>query len=227
MTTSNQTRNKKIFFFSIFLIPSLLCLGFYYFAIRKPLTQGRKNIFVKLPHYGPSQFNGKDSTFYVLPDFKFVNQSNEVISNTTIKNKIYVIGVANFNSNQANQIAAQLYRAQDKLSYLKKDFKIVTVLNEIPSDTLNNLKAFAEKVHAEAKIWQIVAGNQQELLSIFNQNTLFNDKPVSFVNDMELLLIDRNNQIRGCYNGGSLKEVNRLIDEVVVLAAEYGKIKNM
>ena len=204
-----------------------MCLGFYYFAIRKPLTQGRKNIFVKLPHYGPSQFNGKDSTFYVLPDFKFVNQSNEVISNTTIKNKIYVIGMANFNSNQANQIAAQLYRAQDKLSYLKKDFKIVTVLNEIPSDTLNNLKAFAEKVHAETKIWQIVAGNQQELLSIFNQNTLFNDKPVSFVNDMELLLIDRNNQIRGRYNGGSLKEVNRLIDEVVVLAAEYGKIKNM
>jgi cytochrome oxidase Cu insertion factor (SCO1/SenC/PrrC family) len=100
-------------------------------------------------------------------------------------------------------------------------------LNEIPSDTLNNLKAFAEKVHAETKIWQIVAGNQQELLSIFNQNTLFNDKPVSFVNDMELLLIDRNNQIRGRYNGGSLKEVNRLIDEVVVLAAEYGKIKNM
>jgi hypothetical protein len=44
---------------------------------------------------------------------------------------------------------------------------------------------------------------------------------------MELLLIDRKNQIRGHYNGGNLKEVNRLIDEVVVLAAEYGKIKNM
>ena len=100
-------------------------------------------------------------------------------------------------------------------------------MQEIPSDTLNNLKAFAEKVHAEAKIWHIVAGSQQELLSIFNNNTLFNDKPVSFVKDMELLLVDRNNQIRGHYNGGNLKEVNRLIDEVVVLAAEYGKIKNM
>jgi hypothetical protein len=40
-------------------------------------------------------------------------------------------------------------------------------------------------------------------------------------------LIDRNNKIRGHYDGGNLKEVNRLIDEVVVLAAEYGKIKNM
>jgi hypothetical protein len=101
------------------------------------------------------------------------------------------------------------------------------VLNEIPSDTLKNLIAFAEKVHAEAKIWQIVAGNQQELLSIFDQNTLFSNKPSSFSNEMELLLIDRNNKIRGHYDGGNLKEVNRLIDEVVVLAAEYGKIKNM
>jgi protein SCO1/2 len=227
MSESAHTRNKKIFFFSIFLIPSLLCLGFYYFAIRKPLTQGRKNIFVKLPHYGPAQFNGKDSSFYMLPSFKFVNHNNEEIGSDALKNKIYVIGVAKFNSNQANQMAAQLYRAQDKLSYLKKDFKIITVLNEIPSDTLKNLKSFAEKVHAENKIWQIVSGSEQELLTIFNQNSLFNNTPSSFTNDMELLLIDRKNQIRGHYNGGNLKEVNRLIDEVVVLAAEYGKIKNM
>ena len=227
MTTSSHNRNKKIFFFSIFLIPSLLCLGFYYFAIRKPLTQGRKNIFVKLPHYGPAQFNGKDTTFYIKPNFKFVNQINEEIGSANLKNKILVIGVAKFNSSQANQMAAQLYRAQDKLSYLKKDFKIVTVLNEIPADTLNNLKAFAEKVHAESKVWQIVAGPQQELLTLFNQNTLFTNTPTSFSNNMELLLIDRNNQIRGHYNGGNLKEVNRMIDEVVVLAAEYGKIKNM
>jgi protein SCO1/2 len=100
-------------------------------------------------------------------------------------------------------------------------------LNEIPSDTLKNLKSFAEKVHAENKIWQIVSGSEQELLTIFNQNSLFNNTPSSFTNDMELLLIDRKNQIRGHYNGGNLKEVNRLIDEVVVLAAEYGKIKNM
>jgi protein SCO1/2 len=227
MSKSNHTRNKKIFFFSIFLIPSLLCLGFYYFAIRKPLTQGRTNIFVKLPHYGPTQLLDGDSVFYTLPSFKFVNQNGEEVSSRTLKNKIYVIGVANFNSSQADQIAAQLYRAQDKLSYLKKDFKLITVMNEIGNDTLKNLRTYAEKVHAEVKIWQMVAGNQQEILSLFEQNTLLKSSPTSFINDMELLLIDRNNKIRGHYNGGNLKEVNRMIDEVVVLAAEYGKIKNM
>jgi protein SCO1/2 len=227
MTKGTDSRNKKIFFFSIFLIPSLLCLGFYYFAIRKPLSKGRKNIFVKLPHYGPAQLNGKDSSFYTLPSFKFINQIDQEISPSTLKNKIYVIGVVNFNSTQANQMGAQLYRVQDKLSYLKKDFTMITVLKAIPSDTIKNLKAFAEKVHAEEKIWQIATGNQQELVSLFDQNTLFTTSAYSFSNEMELLLVDRNNQIRGHYNGGNLKEVNRLIDEVAVLAAEYGKIKNM
>jgi protein SCO1/2 len=224
---TSATKNKKIFFLSIFLIPSLLCLGFYYFAIRKPLSEGRRDIFVKLPHYGPSEFNGTDSVFYKLPSFELINQLNEKIDSETIENKIFVISVSKVNSAEANQIAAQLYRAQDKLSYLKKEFKIITVLNGIPADTLNELKKFADKVHAESKVWQIAAGKQQELLEIFESNTLFNKQTASFINQMELLLIDRNNHIRGHYNGGSLKEVNRMIDEVVVLAAEYGKIKNM
>jgi protein SCO1/2 len=224
---TSATKNKKLFFFSIFLIPSLLCLGFYYFAIRKPLTEGRRNIFVKLPHYGPAEFNGTDSVFYKLPSFELINQNNQKIDAVSLTNKIFVIGISNFNSAEANQIAAQLYRAQDKLSYLKKEFKIITVLNNIPNDTVAELKKFAEKVHAEAKIWQIAAGKQQNLLQIFESNTFFTSQSASFVNQMELLLVDRNNHIRGHYNGGSLKEVNRLIDEVVVLAAEYGKIKNM
>lgn len=224
---SENTTNKKIFFFSIFLIPSLLCLGFYYFAIRKPLTQGRTNIFVKLPHYGPAQFDpGKDSIFYTLPDFSFYNQKHESVNQTKLLNKIYIISISNFNSEASNQLAAQLYRVQDKLSYLKKDFQIITVLNTTETDTLHNLQSFAETVHADRRIWNIVAGPQQEISNVFKNNNLLLH-PNRADNETLLLLIDRKNQVRGCYEGNNLKDVNRLIDEVVVLAAEYGKIKNM
>jgi len=226
---SNSPKNKKIFFFSIFLIPSLLCLGFYYFAIRKPLSQGRRNIFIKLPHYGPAQANanGKDSVFYTLPEFSFHNHLKKEYSTNALKNKIYIIAVVNASSKEADQLAAQLYRVQDKLNYLKKDFQIITVLKNTGIDTLKVLSDFSEKVHTDARIWNLVAGPDQELLNIFEQNTIFSNHPISFEKSAELLLIDRKNQIRGHYPGGNLKEVNRLIDEVVVLAAEYGKIKNM
>lgn len=226
---TKSSLNKKVFFFSIFLIPSLLCLGFYYFAIRKPLTQGKTNIFVKLPHYGPAQLaaNNKDSVFYKIPAFNFINQAGQEISASTLTNKIFIIGSTNYNGEKADQLAAQLYRVQDKLNYLKKDFQIITVLNQIGSDTITNLSLYAEKVHADKRIWNMVAGKEQELLSVFNQNTLFGPESTSFVQNNELLLVDRKLQIRGHYNGGNLKEVNRMIDEVVVLAAEYGKIKNM
>jgi protein SCO1/2 len=204
-------------------------LGFYYFAIRKPLTQGRTNIFVKLPHYGPAKLadKSKDSVFYQIPDFYFVNQQAMEVSTRSLKNKIFIVGVTNYNGQKADQLAAQLYRVQDKLSYLKKDFQIVTVLNQIGKDTLTNLSLFAEKVHADKRIWNMVSGKEQDLINLFKQNQLLNDTPVSFIQNTELLLIDRNHQIRGHYNGSNLKEVNRMIDEVVVLAAEYGKIKNM
>ena len=126
---TSATKNKKIFFLSIFLIPSLLCLGFYYFAIRKPLSEGRRDIFVKLPHYGPSEFNGTDSAFYKLPSFELINQLNVKIDAATIENKIFVISVSKVNSAEANQIAAQLYRAQDKLSYLLKSVLLSKISN--------------------------------------------------------------------------------------------------
>jgi protein SCO1/2 len=220
---------KKFFFLSLFIIPSLLCLGFYYFAIRKPLSKGRTNIFVKLPHYGPATANGnnKDSVFFEIPSFEFVNQLNQELSTKSLEHKIYIIGVCDYNSEKANQVAAQLYRVQDKLSYLKKEFKIITVLNRVGNDTISNLLQFANKVHAEARIWNVVAGHDQELTQLFMQNSILSEKPESFVSNSTLLLVDRKNNIRGHYNGTSLKEVNRLIDEVMVLAAEYGKIKNM
>lgn len=206
-----------------------MCLGFYYFAIRKPLTQGRTNIFIKLPHYGPAHLaeNKIDSVFYKIPNFNFVNQLGNEVSPSALKNKIYIIGVTNYNGQNADQLAAQLYRVQDKLSYLKKDFQIITVLNQIAADTITNLSLYAEKVHADKRIWNLVAGKEQEILNVFKQNQLFTETPVSFEQSTELLLIDRNNHIRGHYMGSNLKEVNRMIDEVVVLAAEYGKIKNM
>jgi protein SCO1/2 len=226
---TKNTTNKKVFFFSIFLIPSLLCLGFYYFAIRKPLTEGRTNIFVKLPHYGPATLaaNSKDSSFYQIPNFSFQNQLGNVVSSISLKNKIFIIGVSDYNGQNADQIAAQLYRVQDKLSYLKKDFQIITVLNQIGTDTVTSLSLYGEKVHADARIWNMVAGKDQALLAVFDHNQLFSTVPTSFVKSNEILLIDRNRQIRGHYKGSNLKEVNRMIDEVVVLAAEYGKIKNM
>lgn len=226
---ASSISNKKIFFISLFLIPSLLCLGFYYFAIRKPLSQGRTNIFVKLPHYGPAVVDSSsgDSVFYTIPKFNFINQLNKEVSTATLENKIYIIGVNNYNSQEANQVAAQLYRVQDKLSYLKKDFKIITVLSNIESDTLTHLIEFANKVHAESHIWNIVAGDDKVLTSVFENKEVFLNKLVPADKNTELLLIDRSNTIRGHYTGNSLKEVNRLIDEVMVLAAEYGKIKNM
>jgi protein SCO1/2 len=50
--------------------------------------------------------------------------------------------------------------------------------------------------------------------------------PDDFVHSELVVLIDKEGCIRGFYDGTSLKEMDRLADEVVVLAAEYGNFKN-
>lgn len=224
-----NNKNKKVFFLSIFIIPSLLCLGFYYFAIRQPLSKGKTNIFVKLPHYGPHTINQSmgDSVFYTIPDFSLINQSAKEVSTSSLNNKIFIMSMSSYDAEASNQLGAQLYRVQDKLSYLKKDFKIITVLKNIEQDTIQNLSKFAEKVHAEEKIWQVVSGKNQAIFQVFEEKNIISSNAKTLMESNELLLIDRNKNIRGHYSGTNLKEVNRLIDEVMVLAAEYGKIKNM
>lgn len=229
----NKPTVHKIFYFSIFIIPSLLCLGFYYFAIRKPLTTGKTNIFVLLPHYGPAKLEpgSTDSVFYTVPPFQSKGVDGTIVSTETLKNQIYLVSFLNSKDLESTQISSQLYRVQAKLGHLKKEFQIITLLTDA-SDSLQKVDVFTNKVHANPKMWWAATSSQNELQSLLTEGLLLPiEKSTVLTSNLwyssKLVLIDKKNQIRGYYDGKSVKEVNRLIDEVVVLAAEYGKFKNM
>jgi hypothetical protein len=226
---SSGKTSQKLFFASIFIIPSLLCLGFYYFAIREPISKGKRNIFVKLPHYGPASVVNGDSVFYKIPEIELSNSQGERLLAAAIENKMVIYNCADPHQKQSIQLASQLYRIQDKLSYLKKDLKIITIGGCIRSQ---NLSEFREKVHADARIWDMAALSPMMAQQIFTRNLLVSQDDIVNNGDTSiycntLVLVDRNKQIRGYYKAITVKEADRLIDEAVVLAAEYGKFKQM
>lgn len=232
---TKQNLSKRLFFLGIFIVPSFLCLGFYYFIIRKPLTENKKNIFIKLPHYGTKSLaaNGKDTTFYKISTFSFLNENGEVVNNASYKNKIFVINFFETNNSTSTPaLASQLYRVQDKLSYLKKYFGILSITTNPEMDKVNVLKNYASTVHANPKIWNFATGDKNQVLSWIQSEVLINSKDslqtgLAIPEGKIFTLIDQEGGIRGIYDGSTVKDVNRLIDEVIVLAAEYGKIKNM
>lgn len=226
---SKGTVNKKLITFFVFIIPSLLCLGLYFFVIRKPFTKANSGIFIKLPHYGPAtiQPNSADSSFYTLPEFSFINQNNDTVSSVNLNDKFFVLGVVKYNSTQANQLAAQLYTLQKKLKAYKNDFQFIILMTELPNDSLKSLKHFAYEIHADKKIVNLVSPIQADsLLEIFKTPGFIQNLDESMYEDISLILVDKQKQIRGHYKGVYLKETNRMSDEILVLASEYGKLKS-
>lgn len=226
---SSGKAGQKVFFASIFIIPSLLCLGFYYFVIRDPITKGKKNIFVKLPHYGPSSLVNNDSVFYQIPLFGFSNDQSSGISEEELKNKIVIYSCMDPHQKQSIQLASQLFRIQDKLSYLKKHLLIITI-GTCYNNT--NMQAFGDKVHANPKLWKMTMMPPSLAKRTFLEDLKVNADDFIHSNDTSvycnsLILVDRERHIRGYYKAITVKEADRLIDETVVLAAEYGKFKQM
>jgi protein SCO1 len=233
-STKNSSRfGRRVFLLAAFLVPSVLCLGFYYLVIREPLKHG-KEIFVKLPHYGPAELspNGIDSIFYQLPEFEFINQEQESVGINELSDKVYSLNFFCTNCDQiSSKLAAQFFIAQKKLHYLRKDFRMLSLTTQPEIDTPEVLKIYSNTVHAKNDLWSFMTGDKAAIQQLANAE-IFRSLPEEFSQksamptDGVVLLIDRERQVRGIYDGTSLKDMQRFINEVVVLCAEYGRYKN-
>jgi len=230
---NSSSPRRRVFLILLFIIPGILCLAFYYFFIRKPLTTGAP-LFKKLPHYGQAYLadNGKDSVYHKVAPFSFVDQNGKEMSSNTLQGKMYA---ANFFFTTCQTIcpkmATQMFRIQDKLHYLSKEFQMVSFTVNPEYDTPEILNRYAKEVHADPSIWNFGTGAKKDLYEAARKGFLVNADegdggPDDFVHSELVVLIDKEGCIRGFYDGTSLKEMDRLADEVVVLAAEYGNFKN-
>jgi protein SCO1/2 len=89
----------------------------------------------------------------------------------------------------------------------------------------------ASKYGVNDRKWLFVTGEKKELYEMARKSYLLNAEEgdggeEDFIHTQNFALIDKDKHIRGFYDGTSLKEMDRLADEVVVLAAEYGNFKN-
>jgi hypothetical protein len=236
MNSANQKSppaKRRVFLFFFFLVPSLLCLGFYYFGIRRPFTEGGK-IFKPLPHLGKfkgTSSNG-DSLFEPVSHFIIQDLNRQYIHQDELQNKFYLLSfVDDTCSKDCKAVLFQLSRAQEKLHYLRKSFQIVTMVKSNSTEGIKRLDDLHKAVHPDAEIWKmgIYSDNPDTLI---NQNLRINMLPklarcTHPVPSEWAVLVDRDHQARAYYRIIDVKETDRMITEALVLSAEYGKFKNM
>jgi len=212
---------KKKFIILLFLLtfPSVLYVV---------LTTG-KHRFVRLPYYGEKILadNGKDTIYHSIPSFKFVNQNGDTISDKTYDGKIYV---ADYFFTTCKTICpkmtSELIRVQEKFAFTNGMVQILSHTVNPENDSVPVLKAYANMVHADQKMWNFVTGDKKQLYDIARNGYLLNalegdGGTDDFIHSELFILVDKEKHIRGIYDGTKITEVSKLIDGIKVLMAEY------
>lgn len=194
------------------------------------LTVGKTN-FIRLPHFGAYTLasNGKDTIFHAIPPFSFINQEGERITDKTFNGKIYVASYfyADCNSITCQKVTTELLRVQEKFMYTSQTVQILSHTMQPEKDSVPQLKKYFNMVHADAKMWNFVTGDKNQLYSLAKNDYLLNstipNKPAndSIIHNERVVLIDKEKHIRGFYDATDIKQINNLLDDIKVLTAEY------
>ena len=188
-----------------------------------------------LPIYQPAEVNEKlvDSSiihvakYHKISDFKLINQNGKEITEANYKDKIYI---ADFFFTTCQDICPvmtkNMYQLQEEL---KNDNEILllshTVIPEV--DTVEQLKEYAIENNVDDSKWNLVTGDKKQIYELARKSYLavedssFND--FDMIHTENFMLIDKEKQIRGFYDGTNSEEINRLLKDIEILKQSYNK----
>jgi len=188
-----------------------------------------------LPIYQPAEVNEKlvDSSiihvakYHKISDFKLTNQNGKEITQANYKDKIYV---ADFFFTTCQDICPvmtkNMYQLQEEL---KNDNQILllshTVIPEV--DTVEQLKEYAVENNVDDSKWNLVTGDKKQIYELARKSYLAvedsNYSQYDMIHTENFMLIDKERQIRGFYDGTNSEDINRLLKDIKILKQSYNK----
>lgn len=212
------------------LLGILFLPAFSYYLISRG-----KNNFKTLAIYGPKTLgpvlitDGKtiaDTLYHTIPDFEFTDQYNRKVTAGNLAGNISVTAFF-FTTCQTicPQMSEQLARVQSK--FIDSDeVKFFSFTVDPETDTVSVIAAYAEKYHAVKDKWYFLTGAKSQLYELARNGYFLaaiqgNNGPQDFNHSEQLVLVDKDKRIRGYYDGTDITEVNKLMDEIMVLQWEY------
>ncbi|WP_317207875.1 SCO family protein [Joostella atrarenae] len=188
----------------------------------------------ELPYYTEATFtplwmNDKSEfvdTLHTIPNFSFIDQEGDVITNATFKDKIYI---TNFFFTSCPGICPKMTSNMTMLQDEFIDDSDVLLLSHSvtpETDSVSVLKNYAKEYGIDADKWHLVTGNQQEIYSL-GRKSYFVEEDLGikksddeFLHTENFVLIDKERHIRGIYNGLNRASIQQLILDIKALKKE-------
>ena len=217
-------RKRDFITIGFILLFAAFAIGLFYYIL-KPLET--------LPIYQPAEVNEKlvDSSiihvskYHKIADFKLTNQNGEKITQEYYKDKIYV---ADFFFTTCQDICPVMTKNMYQLQQeLKNDNSILflshTVIPEI--DTVEQLKKYAIENKIDESRWNLVTGDKKQIYELARKSYLAVEDvefgEFDMIHTENFMLIDKQKQIRGFYDGTNSEEIQRLLKDIEILKQSY------
>lgn len=166
-----------------------------------------------------------DTLYPTIPDFTFINQNGNTVSNADFEGKIYVVDFFFTHCPTiCPKVTAQMLRVHDRF----KDSTRVLLLSHTidpKRDTVGRLKDYAEKLDVSAAKWHFVTGEKDAIYGIAdNYFSIAQEDPTApggFDHSGRLILVDKKRHVRSFCDGTDAKDVDRFMKDIEVLLREF------
>ncbi|MDX1542586.1 MAG: SCO family protein [Christiangramia sp.] len=188
----------------------------------------------RLPVYQPDMVNAElvDSTmqyvrkYHKIADFSLINQNGDTITQDFYKDKIYI---ADFFFTTCLTICPIMTDHMIKIQEKIKDDEEVLLLSHTVfpvADSVPVLKKYALEKGVIDEKWNLVTGDKKEIYDLARKSYLATKStgdggPYDMIHTENFVLVDKERQIRGFYDGTDPEAIEQLMHDLKVLKAEY------
>jgi protein SCO1 len=178
-----------------------------------------------LPILGERDFNGTDTVYHHIPEFNFQNQDSVNVSNETFRGKIYI---SDFFFTTCPTICPIMKTQMLRIYEVFKDDPQILLLSHTidpEHDNVQVLHDYAERLGVDNNKWHFVTGDMDQIYTIarkgyFTSTAVDTTVPGGFLHSGAFLLVDKQQRIRGQYDGTKEDQVDQLIKDIKKLKKE-------
>jgi protein SCO1 len=188
-----------------------------------------------LPIFQPAEVNAEmvDSTlqhvkkYHEVSNFKLTNQNGVTISEKDYQDKIYIADfffttcqtICPIMTDHMEQLQEELKEQQDVLLLSH------TVMPEV--DSVAQLKKYALENGVDDTKWNLVTGDKKQIYDLARRSYLAAkenpENPYGLIHTENFVLVDRENRIRGFYDGTDPEVIAQVLQDIEMLKNEGKK----
>jgi protein SCO1/2 len=192
-----------------------------------------KNNFSSLEIFGPREAPTAadgDTIYHTISDFSLTSQQGTPVTAADFNGKILVTDFF-FATCQTicPKMTMQMRRVQEKFKSMP-DVALLSITVNPENDSVPVLAAFAKEYQAIPGKWTFATGDKKIIYDLARHSYFLtampgDGGPGDFIHSEKLVLVDKERRIRGYYDGTDYLDVDKLIEDIVVLQHEYTKKK--